>query len=728
MALASRSRGRWKFVKSLPGRTPLRVRLIAAELALVAIALAGVSVAGISIVRGYLLKHQNQALFNTVYSGTLEINVQNEVAARLASGRDAHHVSTRLSADWLSKGKLYHVIYPISGYSYMGYPVRVPGPSYSASASWIAAEKPAIVSAESGNGRWDVMSTPMVILTPHGAVSGTMIVGLNMSPGYQLLNKLIGIDILVSVILLVGALILGIMVLRMSLRPLTEIQQTADAIAAGDLAQRVPELDPRTEFGSTDRSLNRMLTQIETAFRTRSSSERAARRSEKRMRQFIAELSHELRIPLTAIRSHAEYYRHRSRPRAADVGPLSVTGSNFGQGGNGDSAGHNGAADPASADLEKIIGRVEQESDRMAEVLEDVLLLARLDQNGKLDTGLVDIRALADDAVREAGIAAPTRTINFSVDANAEPIVNGDAAQLRQVIGNLMRNALARAPDGTAIDVRIGSASRSDLQAALPTGEAESDAWPATLMGTAPDEAAVEPIATVLEVTDYGRGLTEEQSARAFEQFYRADGAGTSTDSGLGLAIVGATVKAHGGAAWVRWQPGNRSAFCIALPLKADPKQDFDQDQQAARLQVAEPELASLQNRPGIEVSYLSAGAGSELVDAWRAGRTDLNGTENGNAPLWIESGPPDEISFLALRSPRRREQHGARPPGKPRRTGRHAQEAGAAGGAERGLASRQRGVRPPGRRPVSRGGAVRRTGSAWPGQFPCVRRAQPGR
>lgn len=652
MALRTRSWGRWKFVKSLPGRTPLRVRLIAAELALVAIALAGISVAGISIVRGYLLKHQNQALFNTVYSGTLEINVQNEVGARLASGRDTHHVSTRLSADWLSKGKLYHVIYPISGYSYMGYPVRVPGPSYPASASWIATEKPAIVSAESGNGRWDVMSTPMVVLTPHGAVSGTMIVGLNMTPAYQLLNKLIGIDILVSVILLVGALILGIMVLRMSLRPLTEIQQTADAIAAGDLAQRVPELDPRTEFGSTDRSLNRMLTQIETAFRTRSSSERAARRSEKRMRQFIAELSHELRVPLTAIRSHAEYYRHRSRPRAAGVEPLSGPGSNFGQGRNRDSAGQNGATEPASADFEKIIGRVEQESDRMAEVLEDVLLLARLDQNGKLDTGPVDIRALADDDIREAGIAAPTRTINFSVDADSEPIVNGDAAQLRQVIRNLMRNALARAPDGTAIDVRIGSASRAELQAALPTGEAASDAWPATLMGTAADkvadeaanEAADEPIAAVLEVIDYGRGLTEEQSARAFEQFYRADPSATSVDSGLGLAIVGATVKAHGGTAWVRWQPGNRSAFCIALPLKAEPKQDFDHE--TALPEVAEPDLASLQNRPGIEVSYVSTGAGSELVDAWRAGLTDLNGTDNGNAPVWIESGPPDEVSF----------------------------------------------------------------------------------
>ena len=388
-----------------------------------------------------------------------------------------------------------------------------------------------------------------------GQITGTVAVAVNVTSEYTTLGRLAGIDLIVSLALILGLAIVGIAVVRVSLRPLTDIEKTAEGIAAGDLSRRVPDRDPRTEIGRLGRSLNAMLTQIEAAFRARADSEFAARRSEARMRQFVADASHELRTPLTAIRGFAEYYRQRGGlVQETDAGSLEPT------------------------DLNRIMRRVEQESARMGVLVEDMLLLARLDQQRPLEHRTVDLLALAADAVHDARVVAPDRSINLTVGAGAALLVVGDEVRLRQVIGNLMSNALAHTPDGTAIDVRIRSGS-------LAEGRTEP-----------PDRPAGPRSAAVLEVADQGSGLTPEQAAHAFERFYRADQARTSGGTGLGLAIVAALVAAHHGTVWVESPPGGGAVFRIALPL-APEAMDDDPDsgeQDRAVGDPAEPDTAGM--------------------------------------------------------------------------------------------------------------------------------------
>jgi two-component system OmpR family sensor kinase len=188
--------------------------------------------------------------------------------------------------------------------------------------------------------------------------------------------------------------------------------------------------------------------------------------------------------------------------------------------------------------------RVEKEAARMGLLVEDLLLLARLDQQRPLARQPVDLLSLAGDAVHDARLLAPARTVDLSVQPGAAFLVIGDEPRLRQVIGNLMSNALTHTPDGTPIEVSIGSG---------------------TLDPRLPDS----PPAVTLDVTDHGPGMTPEQAHRVFERFYRTDQARTRATggSGLGLAIVNALVSAHGGVASVRTAPGKGATFRIALPL-----------------------------------------------------------------------------------------------------------------------------------------------------------------
>ena len=195
-------------------------------------------------------------------------------------------------------------------------------------------------------------------------------------------------------------------------------------------------------------------------------------------------------------------------------------------------------------DLDRIMQRVEKEAARMGLLVEDLLLLARLDQQRPLARKPIDLLSLAADGVHDARLLAPARAIDLSVKPGAAFLVIGDEARLRQVIGNLMSNALTHTPDGSPIEVSIGSG---------------------TLDPRVPDSAQ----AVTLDVTDHGPGMTPEQAHRVFERFYRADQARTRTSggSGLGLAIVSALVTAHGGVASVRTAPGQGATFRIALPL-----------------------------------------------------------------------------------------------------------------------------------------------------------------
>ena len=339
--------------------------------------------------------------------------------------------------------------------------------------------------------------------------------GEDMSNVEHAVERLILINLIVGLTVLVALGLLGAWLVRRSLRPLVEIETTAGAIAAGDLSRRVPDLDERTELGRLSAALNTMLEQIESAFRAQAASEKRAVRSEERMRQFVADASHELRTPLTTIRGFAELYRQ-------------------------------GAADDPAA----VLRRIESEAARMGLLVEDLLLLARLDQERPLRQSPVPMSDVVRDAATAAHAIAPDRTIAVSLEAGLT--VLGDEARLRQVIGNLTTNALSHTPAGTPISLLLRS----------EAGQA------------------------VVEVTDAGPGLTPEQAERVFERFYRVDkartrraattppidtaipaGASAHSGAGLGLAIVAALVAAHAGTVEVDTAPGAGATFRVRLPL-----------------------------------------------------------------------------------------------------------------------------------------------------------------
>jgi two-component system OmpR family sensor kinase len=421
------------------------------------------------------------------------------------------------------------------------------------------------VSAITGTDNWRVIIKQVQDINPFtGQPTGlqnTLIVGVDLGDINGTVGQLAYIDLVVGGIVVVALAMVGIAIVRTSLRPLKDIELTAAAIAAGDLTRRVPDSDPRTEVGRLGRALNMMLTQIESAFRARERSEASARRSEERMRQFVADASHELRTPLTAIRGYAEYYRQRggldngsppadgpehdsSHQPALNSAPADTTRG--GSPGSGDDpglpAGLANADHLTGPDMDRIMERVEQESSRMGGLVEDMLMLARIDEQRPIERRPVDLLTLAADAVQDARIVAPSRAIDLTVGTGPAFLVLGDEARLRQVISNLMSNALTHTPDGSPISVRIHAGQQA---------------------GNPPVPSAV------LEVMDHGPGLTPEQASRVFERFYRADQARDrrTGGSGLGLAIVNALVAAHDGTVSVDTGPGRGATFRITLPL-----------------------------------------------------------------------------------------------------------------------------------------------------------------
>jgi two-component system OmpR family sensor kinase len=518
---------------------PLRVRLIAAMVALVAAALAAISIGGISVLRGYMIgqaDNQLQALASHSAPYVFESLTSNDQQGR----------ALEQAIGWVEDGRVHWVFSPAAFSGRPGATAALPNPDVPTSASWLDTHQgvPVTEPAASGDRLYRVVAYTHTFDLPDGPVSLNVISAVDVTSVYRTIGHLISIDLIVSLIVLTVLAIVGAALVRRSLRPLVEIEQTAQDIAAGDLSRRVPEWDERTEVGRLGRSLNSMLDQVESAFRDRADSEAAARRSEVRMRQFVADASHELRTPLTTIRGFAELYRQR--------GGL-----------------ENGANGIPRADLDRIMRRLEQEASRMGVLVEDLLLLARLDQQRPLDTRPVDLLTLAADAVHDARVMAPQRSINLTVEPGAAPIVLGDEVRLRQVIGNLMSNALVHTPDGTPVEVRI--------RPGTPDGER---AGPPVPSGTVPQGQASAPRSGVpgaprrwptvqVEVADHGPGLTPEQADRVFERFYRADQARTrqAGGTGLGLAIVSALVTAHGGTVTAEPTPGGGATFRIVLPL-----------------------------------------------------------------------------------------------------------------------------------------------------------------
>ena len=307
------------------------------------------------------------------------------------------------------------------------------------------------------------------------------------------LHRLFLIELFVTLAVLAGLVALALWVVRIGLRPLREIEQTAAAIGAGDLSRRVERAEPSTEIGRLGLALNAMLGQIERAFKSREASEA-------RLRRFVADASHELRTPLAAVRAYSELYRRGAATRPAD--------------------------------LDRAMSGINRESERMSLLVDDLLLLARLDEGRPLEQEPVDLGEVAGEAVETARTVEPSRPIDLA----AEPaVVLGDRDRLRQVLDNLLANVRAHTPVDGAVHVRVA---RNGTNA-------------------------------VLEVADSGPGMDEEELERVFERFHRGDPSRSRASGGvgLGLSIVAAVAEAHGGSASAESEPGHGSTFRVTLPL-----------------------------------------------------------------------------------------------------------------------------------------------------------------
>ena len=380
-------------------------------------------------------------------------------------------------------------------------PARLPSVAISTDPAGGAPTKPFTVSSAEPGGPQFRMSVASI-----GTTGQTLIVALPLREVSRTLDHFRNIELAVTIFVALAVAGLGLWLVRLAMRPLTGMAATADAISHGDLSRRVSPADERTEVGRLGLALNTMLGRIESAFAER-------QRSEDRLRRFVADASHELRTPLTSIRGYAELFRRGAATRPDD--------------------------------LAKAMSRIEEEAARMGVLVEEMLLLARLDQGRPLDRKPVDLSALAAQAVDDAQVVEPDRIITLDVDGPVQVI--GDAVRLRQVLDNLLVNIRTHTPPGTPATVGV------HLDAA---GDATSGT-----NGHGPR--------AVLVVKDEGPGMTEEQAARAFERFYRVDPsrARTSGGVGLGLSIVSAIVGAHEGTVTVDSTPGEGATFTVTLPV-----------------------------------------------------------------------------------------------------------------------------------------------------------------
>ena len=328
---------------------------------------------------------------------------------------------------------------------------------------------------------------------------GSVIVATSLEGETKTLGELSGLFFFISLIVLVLIGLFARLLIQISLKPLREVEVTAAAIAGGDLSARLPESKPTTEVGRLTQSLNTMLGRIEESFAVRVASE-------SRLRRFAADASHELRTPLTAIRGFAELYRQGA-----------VTGVE---------------------NTKELVGRIESESIRMSSLVEDLLLLARMDQAPTMAREPLDLNQTIRDVVASAEAAGPHHPIEVDLPYE-ESFLLGDPVRIHQVIANLLANARTHTPEGTKITLKVRQ----------------------------------EENETTLSVSDNGPGLSPEHKKRIFERFFRADPSRARTSgegSGLGLSIVDAVMKAHGGSVTVESEVGAGSTFTLHFPIAAD--------------------------------------------------------------------------------------------------------------------------------------------------------------
>ena len=337
-----------------------------------------------------------------------------------------------------------------------------------------------------------------VIATSLPSGQGSVLISSSLENVSKTLKELGFLFLLISLLVLALVGLLARAFIRLSLKPLSEVEVTAAAIAGGDLSARLPQSRPTTEVGKLTTSLNRMLERIEESFAVRVESE-------SKLRRFVADASHELRTPLTAIRGFAELHRQGA-----------VSGEEK---------------------TKELVGRIEKESIRMGSLVEDLLLLARMDQTPELAKEPVDLDTLVHEVVASARAAGPDHPITINIPSG-DNFVLGDSIRVHQAIANLLANARTHTPSGTPITVAIK--------------ELENE--------------------TTITVADKGPGLSHADQEKIFERFYRADTSRARTKgegSGLGLSIVDAVMKAHGGSVSVLSELGQGCEFTLHFPITA---------------------------------------------------------------------------------------------------------------------------------------------------------------
>lgn len=460
-------------------RMPLRVRLVAIVLVLLTLALVATSLATALLVRGDLMDRVD-----------VELRAVAEPVARQAIG------DLRPGRDATPTGYAFVLMAPdgslVRASEPTGETLEPDLPQLSVNDPRVRSGEPFTVGSLNGDSKWRFVAGRV------GDDVATFAVGTSLRGVNRTVAQLLVTSGVISALVLALSAVIGWYAVRRAFRPLEQIEDTAAAIAGGDLARRIPERHGDDEVASLAESLNVMLSRIESSFAVREASE-------ERMRQFVSDASHELRTPLATVRGYAELHRQGAMPDEEAVSAAMT--------------------------------RIESEAGRMSGLVEDLLMLARLDEVPDAAMGEVDLTVLAADAVEDARVRAPRRAIRLAgLDGPLSATSTwGAEAQLRQVVTNLIANALAHTPEGSPIEVAAG----------IRSG------------------------AAVLEVRDHGPGVAPEVATRVFERFYRADpsrGRSGKGGNGLGLAIVAAIVAAHHGRVGLDETPGGGATFVVHLP------------------------------------------------------------------------------------------------------------------------------------------------------------------
>lgn len=363
------------------------------------------------------------------------------------------------------------------------------------------------VNSRTGSNDWRIM--PISLESSTNGQASSMVIALPLKQTNQVVALVGVLTFAFGLATLAAAIAMTWVIVTRTFEPLARVEQTAAKIAAGDLSQRIEDYNPSNEIGNLAISLNTMLAQIESSFN-------AQAKSEAKMRRFVGDASHELRTPLVSIRGYSELYRQGALPNDEAV---------------------------ATA-----MGRIESESKRMGQLVEDLLTLARIDERRESKLAPFDLFHLAVDASNDAYATSPDREVSLvgltdEVAPTSAPVI-GDESRMRQVVANLLTNAMRYTPAGTPLEIAVGV--REDVPG-----------YPLS----------------VIEVRDHGPGIHGEDRERVFERFYRTD-TSRSRDTGgtgLGLSIVAAILEQHDGSVHIEETSGGGATFVISLPFYPAP-------------------------------------------------------------------------------------------------------------------------------------------------------------